>query len=56
LAKAENLLVAAVGARERILGEEHPEILKSLASLASVYSAQRKFNKAENLYLRAIEI
>ena len=38
---------------EKVLGAEHPDILTSVYSLASLFQAKRQFDDASDLYLRA---
>ena len=39
----------ALDVRKKLLGAEHPDILISMANLASTYSSQGKWNEAEQL-------
>ena len=41
---------------ERALGPEHPDVAVSLANLAEVYAAQRKYAQAEPLFVRSLAI
>jgi tetratricopeptide (TPR) repeat protein len=53
--KAEELQVQAVAMRRRILGEEHPDTLTSMANLASAYRNQGRWTEAERLYVQVME-
>ena len=44
----------ALGARERVLGGEHPDTLTSVNNLASLYARQGRYAEAEPLYQRAV--
>jgi CHAT domain-containing protein/tetratricopeptide (TPR) repeat protein len=44
----------AVGLADRAFGPDHPETLKSLYNLASLYEAQGLYGKAEPLFKRAL--
>jgi CHAT domain-containing protein/tetratricopeptide (TPR) repeat protein len=44
----------AVGLAERTFGPDHPETLKSLYNLASLYEAQGLYGKADPLFKRAL--
>ncbi|KJZ69702.1 hypothetical protein HIM_10908 [Hirsutella minnesotensis 3608] len=52
---AEKLSVDAIEARKRVLGEEHPETLSSMANLASTYRNQGRWKEAEELGVRVLE-
>ena len=41
--------------RKRVLGEEHPDTLTSIANLASTYKHQGRLNKAEEIEVQVIE-
>ena len=41
---------------KRILGEEHPSTLTSMANLATTYADQGRWQEAEELDVRVIEI
>ncbi|KJZ69219.1 hypothetical protein HIM_11398 [Hirsutella minnesotensis 3608] len=53
--EAEKHWVDAVDIRKRVLGEEHPDTLSSMAWLASTYSSQGRWKEAEEVQLRAME-
>ena len=55
-ADAERQLERDLALRRRELGEEHPDTLASLASLAAVYERRGKLKEAEPLYLKALEM
>jgi serine/threonine protein kinase/tetratricopeptide (TPR) repeat protein len=42
--------------RRQVLGEEHPETLKSVACLADVYHQQGRFSEAESLLLQTLAV
>ena len=46
----------ALELREKILGQEHPDVAQSLNNLATVYVEQRRYAEAVPLYERAISI
>ena len=46
---AESLEVQVVNLRKKLLGEEHPETLSSMANLAETYRNQGRWNEAEEL-------
>jgi tetratricopeptide (TPR) repeat protein len=54
--KAEELQVQAVATRRRVLGEEHPDMLASMANLASTYWYQGRWTKAEKLGVQVTEV
>ena len=54
-AEAEHLLIKAVGARSRVLGNEHPDTLISKYELAVVYMREGKYDKAEPLFVDVME-
>jgi putative hemolysin len=41
--------------REKVLGEEHPDTLTSMANLAMTYSIQGRWEEAEKLQLSVME-
>ncbi|MBD8527908.1 tetratricopeptide repeat protein [Pseudomarimonas arenosa] len=45
----------ALSIRQRVLGEDHPDTLNSLANLASLLAAQGKLEEAEALHRKALE-
>ena len=53
--EAEALGVQAIEMRKRVLGEEHPDTLTRLSSLASIYLNQRRLKGAEALFLQVVE-
>ncbi|MEE9128843.1 MAG: serine/threonine-protein kinase [Phycisphaerales bacterium] len=53
---AEPHLERARELRRRVLGEEHPQTLGSMGSLANLYSNQGRYDEAEPLYLQTLEI
>ncbi|XP_044716490.1 tetratricopeptide repeat domain-containing protein [Hirsutella rhossiliensis] len=52
---AEKLSVDAVETRKRVLGEEHPSTLTSMANLALTYSNQGRWKEAEELGVQVME-
>ncbi|NET59404.1 MAG: tetratricopeptide repeat protein, partial [Symploca sp. SIO2E6] len=55
---SEAILLAekALAIRQRILGQEHPDVATSLNNLAFLYYSQGRYEKAESLYQQALEI
>ena len=53
--RAEDLQLLAVGTRKRVLGEEHPDTLSSMANLASTYRNQGRWKEAEELDVQVME-
>jgi hypothetical protein len=54
--KAEELQVQAAAMRRRVLGEEHPDTLTSMANLASTFWNQGRWTEAEKLEVQVIEM
>ena len=54
--EAELHLPVATMLRRRVLGEEHPDTLASMQSLANLYSNQARYTEAEPLMLQTIDI
>src|SRR5437764_14778634 len=54
-AKAEPLLVEALEARRRVLGEGHPQTLYSMNHLASLYQARGQFTQSDRIGREALE-
>ena len=54
--KAEKLYERSLRIREKILGEEHPNIAASYNNLAVVYQSQGEYKKAEELYEKSLRI
>ncbi|MGB6301921.1 MAG: tetratricopeptide repeat protein, partial [Rivularia sp. (in: cyanobacteria)] len=46
----------ALAIREKVLGEEHPDVAQSLNNLALLYYSQGNYSKAEPLYLHSLAI
>ena len=46
----------ALEIRERVLGENHPDVAKQLNNLALLCQNQGKYDEVEKYYLRALEI
>ncbi len=46
----------ALEIRERLLGQDHPQVARSLNNLALLYEVQRRYTEAESLYQRALMI
>ena len=55
LAEAEALYREALAGRRKVLGDEHPETLESVRSLAGVLREQGKLDEAEPVYREALE-
>ena len=53
--EAEELEVQVSETRKRVLGEEHPDTLTSMANLASTYSNQGRWEEAEQLKIQVSE-
>lgn len=54
--EAEFQLIRALKIREKLLGSEHLDVIRSRSDLASIYKAQGLFKKSEQEYLRAEKI
>jgi tetratricopeptide (TPR) repeat protein len=54
--KAEPLYRRALAILEKVLGPEHPDVVKALNNLALVYRAQGRYEEAEPLFQRALAI
>ncbi len=46
----------ALGIRERVLGEEHPDTATSYNNLAGVYESQGKYKGAISYYIKAYNV
>ena len=55
-ADAEALYKRALAIREKALGQDHPDVARTLNNLAVVYKDQGKYADAEGLYKRALAI
>ncbi|KAK7591913.1 hypothetical protein V3481_006550 [Fusarium oxysporum f. sp. vasinfectum] len=53
---AESLSKKAVNSRSKVLGEEHPHTLTSMANLASTYWKQGRWKEAEELQVVVLEL
>ncbi|GKT48180.1 nephrocystin-3 [Colletotrichum spaethianum] len=53
--EAEELEVQVMETRKRMLGEEHPDTLKSMINLASTYTEQGYWKEAEKLQVQVME-
>jgi tetratricopeptide (TPR) repeat protein len=53
--EAEELFVQVMETRKRVLGEEHPDTLTSMANLASTYRNQGRWKEAEELEVQVME-
>jgi tetratricopeptide (TPR) repeat protein len=53
--EAEELQVQVIETRKRVLGDEHPDTLASIANLASTYRNQGRWKEAEELEVQVIE-
>ena len=56
LKETEELEMRVLEVRKRILGEDHPDTLRSMANLAVTYSRQGREGEAEELLVRVVEI
>jgi tetratricopeptide (TPR) repeat protein len=54
--KAEELDVQVMQIRKRVLGDEHPDTLTSIADLASTYWDQGRWKEAEELEMQVMQI
>ncbi|KAL8815792.1 MAG: hypothetical protein Q9223_005111 [Gallowayella weberi] len=54
--EAEELEVQVMETSQRVLGEEHPDTLTSMANLASTYRNQGRWKEAEELEVQVLEI
>jgi tetratricopeptide (TPR) repeat protein len=53
--EAEELEVQVMDTRKRVLGEEHPDTLTSMANLASTYQNQGRWKEAEELDMQVMD-
>ncbi|MFO0141735.1 MAG: tetratricopeptide repeat protein, partial [Aphanizomenon sp.] len=53
---AEPLYQQALALRQKLLGDDHPDVAQSLNNLAGLYHSQGKYNEAEPLYEQALNI
>jgi hypothetical protein len=53
--EAEELFMQVMETRKRVLGEEHPDTLTSMANLASTYRNQGRWKEAEELEVQVME-
>jgi DNA polymerase III delta prime subunit len=53
--EAEELFVEVMETRKRVLGDEHPDTLTSMANLAATYRNQGRWNEAEKLEVQVME-
>ena len=53
---SEPLCERALAIMEKALGEDHPSVGTRLNNLAALYSAQGRYEQAEPLYERALEL
>ncbi|OUL28003.1 tetratricopeptide repeat protein [Nostoc sp. RF31YmG] len=54
--EAEPLYQTALSLRQRLLGQEHPDVATSYNNLAALYDSQGRYSEAEPLYQKALEI
>jgi tetratricopeptide (TPR) repeat protein len=54
--EAEPLYQQALALRQKLLGDDHPDVATSLNNLAGLYKSQGKYNEAEPLYQQALNI
>ena len=55
-AEAEQLLLDSVRIREQVQGAHHPDLVRTLHSLAELYFGQKRFAEAGPVYGRALAI
>jgi tetratricopeptide (TPR) repeat protein len=53
--EAKELFMQVMETRKRVLGEEHPSTLISMADLASTYRNQERWKEAEKLFVQVME-
>ena len=53
--EAEQLGIQVSETRKRVLGDEHPSTLTSMANLASTYRNQRRWKEAKQLEAQVLE-
>jgi Tetratricopeptide repeat len=53
--EVEELEVQVMETRKRVLGQEHPDTLSSIANLASTYWNQGRWKEAEELDVQVME-
>ncbi len=49
-------LTAALATRQKVFGDDHPEVAAGIYNLASLRNIQGKYTEAESLYLEAVDI
>ena len=54
--EAELLYQQALALRQKLLGNDHPDVASSLNNLALLYYSQGKYKEAEPLYQQALNI
>jgi tetratricopeptide (TPR) repeat protein len=54
--EAEPLYQQALALRQKLLGDDHPDVAQSLNNLALLYYSQGKYKEAEPLYQQALNI
>ena len=54
--EAEPLYQQALALRQKLLGDDHPDVASSLNNLAGLYKSQGRYNEAEPLYQQALNI
>jgi tetratricopeptide (TPR) repeat protein len=54
--EAEPLYQQALALRQKLLGDDHPDVATSLNNLALLYYSQGKYKEAEPLYQQALNI
>jgi tetratricopeptide (TPR) repeat protein len=54
--EAEELFIQVMETRKRVLGQEHPDTLTSMANLASTYRKQGRWKEAEELQMQELYI
>ena len=53
--EAEKLEIKVLDARNRILGVEHPDMLRALGNLAITYKCLGKYREAEKLEIQVLD-
>jgi tetratricopeptide (TPR) repeat protein len=54
--EAEPLYLQALALWKRLLGEEHPDVARSLNNLAALYDSQGRYSEAEPLSVQAVAV
>jgi tetratricopeptide (TPR) repeat protein len=54
--ETEKLYKKALEIRRRVLGEEHPDTLRSMGGMAVIYENKDRYDEAEKLHIKVLEI